>query len=328
MATLITGATGYFGSVLTTKLADSGETVHVLCRSNPGIKEFEKSNIKIFKGDISEPDSLVKAMQGVDNVFHMAAYARIWAKDPSIFYKVNVEGTRNVLQAAKQTGVKRVVYTSTAGVIGPSADHPMREIDPRITGFFNPYEKTKSQAEQVALEFAKNGLDVIIINPSRVYGPGLDTGSNPVTKIIELYVKGKWKVIPGSGNDIGSYCYIDDVVNGLFAAMEKGRSGERYIFGGVNATFNELINTIRKLSGIDKKLRHIPFSILSIFSHLQVTYAKISGKPPMITPDWVKKYNYHWALDSSKAVQELGYNIRPLEDGIRTTIEWVKQNRI
>ncbi len=328
MATLITGATGYIGSILTRQLADQGEEIHVLCRTQPEAKEIERTNIKLFKGDITEPDSLIKAMRGIDRVHHMAAYARIWAKDPGIFYRINVEGTKNLLEAAKKSGIKKVVYTSTAAVIGPTAGRPMTENDPRTTGFFNPYEETKAEAEQIALAFANNDLQVVIINPSRVYGPGLDSGSNPFTKIIELYIKGKWRIIPGNGNDIGSYCYVDDVVHGILQAMEKGRSGERYILGGVNVTFNEFINTTRQLSGIDKKLRHIPFSVLSIFSHLQLAYAKLTGKPPTITPDWIRKYNYHWALDSSKAMNELGYRIRPLEEGIAYTIEWLKKNRL
>ena len=328
MSTLITGATGYIGSVLTHQMAIQGEQIHLLCRKDPGIKEFKQPNIKIFEGDITEPGSVQKAMQGVDKIYHMAAYARVWAKDKSVFHKINVDGTKNIFKAALDNGIKKVVYTSTAAVIGPSAAKPMRETDPRITAIFNPYEETKTQAEKVAQEYVQRGLPIVVLNPSRVYGPGLDTGSNPYTKIMELYLKGKWKIIPGSGNDIGSYCYIDDVVEGLFKAMEKGRSGERYIFGGINATFNELINAIRRTSGIDKKLRHIPFSILSILSHLQVAYANLTGKPPMITPDWVKRFDYDWALDSSKAIAELGYRIRPLEEGVAQTIAWLKKNRV
>lgn len=328
MAILITGCTGYIGSKLTDKLAQQGHDIHILCRTAPSLPELNRPNIKVFIGDITNTASLKPALENVDRVYHLAAYARLWAKDPSVFHTFNVKGTSNVLAAAKSAGVSKIVYTSTAGVIGPSADKPMTETDPRITGFFNPYEETKSMAEAVAMDYAKQGLNVSIVNPSRIYGPGLDTGSNPVTKIVELYVKGKWKVIPGNGNDIGSYPYIDDVVDGHIAAMEKGRSGERYIFGGPNATFNELINAIKKYSGIEKKLRHIPFPVLNAVSHLMLLNAKITGKYPMMTPDWVAKYKYHWALNSNKAVEELGYNIRPLEDGIKETVAWVKQNRV
>ncbi|PWU00367.1 MAG: hypothetical protein C5B52_09060 [Bacteroidetes bacterium] len=328
MAILITGSTGYIGSKLTAKLAKQGEIIHLLCRSTPTLPEFKHENIKIFKGDITDPVSIAASLNGVDRIYHLAAYARLWAKNSSTFSTINIQGTKNVLSEAKKAGVKKIVYTSTAGVIGPSKDKPMTEKDPRITGFFNLYESTKSEAEQVALSYASEGMDISILNPSRIYGPGFDTGSNPVTKIVELYLKGKWKVIPGSGKDIGSYCFIDDVVDGHIAAMDKGRRGERYIFGGVNASFNELMALITKYSGIEKKLRHIPFPILGGMAQVMLLMAKLTGKPPMITPDWVRKYYYDWALDSSKAVNELGYRIRPLEEGIKETVEWVKQNRL
>jgi len=328
MAILITGSTGYIGSKLTATLAEKGEIIHLLCRTAPTLPEFKSPNIKIFIGDITDIDSLQPALENVDKVYHLAAYARLWAKDPSTFYKLNVKGLENVLKAAKTSGISKIVYTSTAGVIGPSKDKPMTENDPRITGFFNLYESTKSESEKLALDYSRNGLDISILNPSRIYGPGFDTGSNPVTKIVEMYMKGNWKIIPGSGNDIGSYPYIDDVVDGHIAAMEKGRNGERYIFGGVNATFNELMALIQKHSGIEKKLKHVPFFALNIVSRMMLLNANITGKPPLITPDWVAKYKYDWALDSSKAVNELGYKIRSLDEGIRLTVEWVKTNRM
>ncbi|MFT3948109.1 MAG: SDR family oxidoreductase [Agriterribacter sp.] len=328
MAILITGSTGYIGSKLTAQLAKKGETIHLLCRTAPTLPEFNKPNIKIFTGDITDADSLKPALENVDKAYHLAAYARLWAKDPSTFYKLNVEGLKNVLEASKSAGVSKIVYTSTAGVIGPSKDKPMTENDPRITGFFNLYESTKSESEKLALNYSKNGLNITILNPSRIYGPGFDTGSNPVTKIVEMYMKGNWKIIPGSGNDIGSYPYIDDVVDGHIAAMEKGSNGERYILGGVNATFNELMQLIQKHSGIERKLKHIPFFALNIVSRIMLLNANITGKPPLITPDWVAKYKYDWALDSSKAVNELGYKVRSLDEGIRLTVEWVKANRM
>ncbi|MBS1750282.1 MAG: SDR family oxidoreductase [Bacteroidetes bacterium] len=328
MAILVTGATGYIGSKLTAKLAEQGQHVHILCRTSPTLPEFQKPNIKIFLGDITDTDSLKPAMENVDQMYHLAAYARLWAKDPSTFFKLNVKGLDNVLATAQEKGISKIVYTSTAGVIGPSKEKPMTETDPRITGFFNLYESTKSESEKVARGYAEKGLHVTILNPSRIYGPGFDTGSNPFTKIMEMYIKGNWKIIPGSGNDIGSYPFIDDVVDGHIAAMEKGRSGERYILGGVNASFNELMSLIKKYTGIDRKLKHIPFFFLDILSRLMLLNAKLTGKPPMITPDWVAKYKFDWALDSSKAIQELGYRIRPLEEGVRETIAWIKENRL
>lgn len=328
MAILITGSTGYIGSLLTLKLAEQGEDIRILVRKDPELEAFKRPNINVYKGDITDPASLEIAMQGVDKVYHMAAYARLWAKDPDTFQKINVEGTRNVMEAAWNAGVRKIVYTSTAGVIGPSRDKPMAENDPRIVGFFNAYEETKTQAEQVTMGYVNRGLDVSIVNPARVYGPGLDTGSNPVTKIVELYLKRKWHVIPGNGEDVGSYCHVDDVVDGHINAMLKGGKGERYIFGGENASFNELISLIRKHSGVNKKLYNLPFPMMSFVSHVMKTWSIISGTPPMITPDWVKRYDYHWKLDSSKAVREINYNIRTLDEGIQQTVAWIRQNRM
>jgi nucleoside-diphosphate-sugar epimerase len=327
MSILITGATGYIGSMLTFKLADRGHDIRILCRQKPSDPAYARPNVTVVPGDINDPSSLAKATKGVDQVYHMAAFARLWARDKDTFRRINVEGTRNVLEAARNAGVKKVVYTSTAGVIGPSNGGPMTEDRPRITGFFNQYESTKSESEALARDYSANGLPVVITNPSRVYGPGLDTVSNPVTKIVERYVKGDWKVIPGSGNDVGSYCYVEDVVDGHVGAMEKGRGGERYIMGGVNATFNELIATVSRLSGVQQKMWHLPFPLIKAFSHLQMGLASLTGRPPLITPDWVAKYEFDWALDSGKAERELGYRIRPLEEGIAETIAWIRENR-
>ena len=328
MSILITGATGYIGSLLTVKLANEGMDIRILCRKDPGIPEFNRSNIRVFRGDITDKASLIAAMEGVDQVYHMAAYARLWASEPDIFRIINVEGTRNVMEAASQSGVKKIVYTSTAGVIGPSQDQPMREQDARITGFFNEYEETKTEAEKIAFSYATDNMQVSIVNPARVYGPGFDTGSNPVTKIVELYMKRKWHVIPGNGEDVGSYCHVDDIVDGHISAMKFGASGQRYIFGGENATFNALIGFIRQHSQVQKKLYHLPFPMMSGASHLMVAWSKISGKAPMITPNWVKRYDYNWALDSSKAVNEIGYRIRSLDEGIRETVDWIRKNRM
>jgi len=328
MTILITGATGYIGSSLTFKLADRGHDVRILCRQKPVSPEFNRPNIAIVQGDINDKASLARAMKGVGQAYHMAAFARLWARDKDIFRRINVEGTRNVLEAAKDAGVQKLVYTSTAGVIGPSDGRPMDETRPRITGFFNLYESTKSESESIARDFTAAGLPVVITNPSRVYGPGLDSVSNPVTKIVERYLRGNWKVIPGTGHDLGSYCYVEDVVDGHIAAMDKGRGGERYIMGGVNATFNELMDTISRLSGVHHKLRHIPFLLLKIFSQVQMVKASLTGKPPLITPDWVAKYEFDWALDSGKSVRELGYRIRPLEEGIGETIAWIRKYRM
>lgn len=328
MSILITGATGYIGSHLTEALIKQGEKIRVFCRTKPVHSLFEHPSIEIILGDLNDVHCLNKAMNDVQQVYHLAAYARLWAKDAHTFYRVNVEGTKNVFNAAINAQVEKIVYTSTAGVIGPSHKVPMHEDMPRTVPFFNAYEETKTQAERVAHEFVEKGLNITIVNPARVYGPGLDCGSNPVTKIIELYLRGKWRFIPGNGEDIGSYCFIDDVVKGHIAAMEKGRKGERYIFGGINTSFNDFIQFISDISKLDYRMFYLPFPMLKAISHLMNFWSNISDIPPMITPQWVKRYDYDWALNSDKAIKELGYQIMPLHEGLKRTIEWLKENRI
>ncbi len=327
MPTLITGASGYIGSHLTKKLVDRGEKIRIYCRTKPMSPLFDHPAIELILGDINDYKRLRKAINGIDKIYHLAAYARLWAKEQTTYYKINVEGTNNILEAAFEEGVEKMVYTSTAGVLGPSVVEPINEEFPRTIPYFNSYEETKTQAENIVQEFAHKGLFVTTVNPARVYGPGLDCGSNPVTKIVELYLKGKWHLIPGTGNDIGSYCFIDDVVDGHIAAMDKGRSGERYILGGVNASFNELMHCIMLISGVKKRLYHLPFPILKAVSQVFKWWAEVTESSPMITPEWVNRYDYHWALNSEKAVKQLGYTITPLYDGIEKTIKWIRENR-
>ena len=327
MSILITGATGYLGSRLVQLLTSRGQPVRVLCRTAPTPPMFHQPGVQIAIGAIEDSASLDRAMDGIQKVYHLAAYARIWSKDRDKYRLLNVTGTRNVLEAAKKAGVRKVLHVSTAGVVGPSKDQPMNEDMPRNADFFNLYESTKWESEQECFAYSRNGLPVTIVNPSRVYGPGPDTGSNPVTKLIELYINRKWKIIPGSGDDIGSYCFVDDVVEGLVGGMDKGRDGERYLLGGINASFKELLRIVSSISGVDNRSWHVPYFLLEAFSHAQLFLAKTTGKPPIITPDWVRKYHYHWALDSSKAQRELGYRIRPLEEGVAHTISWLRENR-
>src|SRR5215813_265298 len=226
MNIFITGATGYVGNILAYRLANDGHTIHALCRTANKKNLLNHSNIKIFEGDITDVTSIENALNGCQEVYHLAAYARVWAKDPNIFSQLNVEGTKNVLDAAKKFGVKNIVFTSTGGVLGPSNGRPVQEDDERYGNVFNEYEDTKTRAEELCREYCNNyNMRIVIVNPPRIYGPGIESQSNAVTKLIKLYMKGKWKILPGDGKRTGSYVYIDDVVNGHVLAMENGRAG-------------------------------------------------------------------------------------------------------
>jgi len=320
----ITGATGYIGANLALRLANSGHTVHALCRSTSKASMLNHENIKVFKGDILDKESVACAMQSCEYAYHTAAYVRVWAKQPDTYFDINVQGTLNVLDKAVELGVKKVVVTSTAGVYGPSEKLPLDEKSVRTIDFFNEYESSKFTMEEKIQHYSRNGLSVVVVSPPRVYGPGLISESNVVTKMIKQYIEGKWHLIPGDGEKIGNYVFIDDVVNGHILAMSKGRQGEKYILGGTNASYNDFFDTLSGVSRKKYRLFKIPLSFMLAFAGFQQLLANWFSRPPLITPQWVNKYLYNWALSSNKAVSELGYKATPLAEGIQKTIKWLE----
>ncbi|MEX6686636.1 SDR family oxidoreductase [Danxiaibacter flavus] len=326
MRIFITGATGYIGNNLALRLAREGNTVHALIRSVNKAPLLNHPNIKLFEGDITEPDSLEKAMEGCEQVYHLAAFARVWAKDVSTFYKMNVEATRFVLDAARKCGVQKIVFTSTGGVLGPSGSHPVKEDDARLGNVFNEYEDTKTQAEELCKEYCnKYGMHIVIVNPPRIYGPGIESESNAVTRLTKLYMSGRWKIMPGDGTKTGSYVYIDDIVNGHILAMQRGRSGERYILSGVNASYNEFFDILGDITGKKLKLINLPVWAMMLAGYALMIRTKLTGKAPLLTPKWIKKYFYNWSLSCEKAERELGYTYIPLKEGLQKTVDWIKQ---
>lgn len=323
MKVFLTGTTGYIGANLAMKLANAGYEVHALIRSPEKAAAIKHPNIKFFQGDILDMPSLRKAMFSCEAVFHLAAYASVWAKNSATYFNINVQGTKNILDIALESGIKKIVYTSTAGVIGPSYDEPSTEESIREIDFFNEYEGSKSLSENWVLSYLSKGLEPVIVYPPRVYGPGIMSESNAVSKLIKQYIKGKWKMIPGDGFRTGCYAYIEDVTDGHIKALEKGKAGERYILGGENVDYHQLFQLIRKYSKKHYKLYKIPMPLMLGFGRLQLLKYHLTGVPPLLTPKWIKKYLYDWSLSSEKAIKALDYKITPLEEGIRLTVDWL-----
>jgi len=327
MKIFVTGSTGYIGNVLAKKLAGEGNIIHALCR-NTNSPVLKHADIKIFEGDIANQVSIEKAMQGCDQVYHLAAYAKVWAKDPSTFHRLNVGGTKNVLDAARNLGIQKIVVTSTAGTLGPSGKMPVKEEDERMGQPFTEYELSKTQAENLCREYSnKYDMHVVIVNPPRVYGPGILTESNAVTRLIKLYMEGKWKIMPGDGKKTGSYVYIDDIVSGHILAMQKGRSGERYSLAGVNASYVEFFDTLASITGKKTSMIRLPVWVMLFAGQAMQLYSTISGKAPLLTPPWIKKYYYDWSISSDKAQKELGYSFISLEEGLQKTVEWLRNTK-
>lgn len=326
MKFLVTGGTGYVGVPLIDTLLQNNHQVRVLVRSKSKFKNLiANPNIEIVVGDLLDTKSLQVATSGCSAIFHLAAFADIWSRDPSIYEQINVEGTKNLLSAASAQGVKRILITSTAGVMGPTANdgQPVTEGTSRQPILFSKYDQSKYKEELAAFEFLKKGLEVIIVNPSRIYGPGIHGTSNSVSRLIDLFNQGKWRFIPGDGSSIGNYVYIDDIVNGHLLAMERGSSGQRYILGGENISYRDLFTKLNKLTGRHQKLFKIPIGVLLIWSYSELLVAKLTGRKPMIVPAFVKKLSHNWNLSSDKAKRELGYHFIDFETGLKKTLDWI-----
>ncbi|MFA5327068.1 MAG: SDR family oxidoreductase [Prolixibacteraceae bacterium] len=328
MKCFVTGSNGFIGSRLVEKLGENGHEIKCLVRSPEKFGTQNNKNIQPIYGDLDNLEALSSGTKDCDVVFHLAAYAKPWSKDPDLSHKINVQGTINLLEASLKNKVKKFIFTSSAAVFGPSPENRIiDELVVREITFFNDYESTKAMAETEAIKFIARGLPVVILNPTRVYGPGPLNASNSVTKIIKLYQMGKWHVIPGEGSKIGNYAFINDVVDGHLKAADSGKPGERYILGGENLSFDQFFGKLGKITGKKPFLVNIPVWLMLFLSGILESQAKITGLAPPITPSWVKKYYNHWNLASEKAINELEYHITPFEAGVQKTLEWLNSNK-
>lgn len=321
----VSGATGFIGARLVVKLAESGSIVHALYRSEEKADLIRQDGVYLFKGDILDEDSIESAMKDCDAAFHVAAFAGVWSKDPSRIFRLNVDGALNVVKAAAKCGTRRVLITSTAGILGPSNRAAVDEKTPAPSSFFTDYEASKSLMEKKLGERSSPNPEVIIVNPTRVYGPGILSESNGVTRMIGKYLDGKWRFIPGDGKSSGNYVHVEDVVTGHLLAMEKGKSGERYVLGGENITYNQLFDLTRKLGGVNFRLFHIPLWLMLTLASMMGLWTRLTGIAPLILSGLVKKFNHNWIVSSEKAIKELGYTPRSAHEGISDCIKWFRQ---
>lgn len=334
MKVFVTGATGFIGGRLVEKLIDRGITIHSIVRSGSEhkVKDLQskirgkKGEIRFFPGNVLDRDSLQYAIEGCDQVYHLAALASVWAREPGKFFQVNVEGSRNVLNAAAKNGVNSLVMTSTGGTLPSAVNTSMKEKDTRPVEFKTEYENTKYQAEREVLEFDRDNIKTVVVNPTRVFGPGRISESNAMTKMLQLYLRGIWRFVPGEGNTIGNYVFIEDVVDGHILAMEKGKTGEKYILGGENLTFNMIMNLMKEVTGKERKILPLPQWLIMTVSRMEKIKARLFSRPPLITPEWAEKYAMDAPRSSQKAQKELGYKITPFREGLQKTYIWLKQS--
>lgn len=327
----VTGGTGYVGSQLVRALLRRGDEVRILLFDPSEVKELEgEQGVEFIPGDLLSPEALKRGMQGCDRVFHLAAYAKNYAKDRNLFFKINVEGTRNVLDAAGATGgIEKIVCTSTIVTLGPTREGEVgnENMSRTTSAYYTEYEESKAAGERLMLERAQD-LPITIVNPTRVYGPGKNTEGNSLSKMIELYVDGKFPFLLGGGRHVGNYVFVPDLVRGHILALDRGRIGERYILGGENVSLSDFFKRIGEVSGHSRRQFALPASIARTFSRIEKFRADLGNHYPVITPGWVDTFLVHWAYSSEKAIRELGYEITPLTEGLQATWASIRQHRV
>jgi farnesol dehydrogenase len=317
----ITGSTGFIGSVLLEKLVQHGFSIKGLVRNKPETK----TNVEYVIGDITDIESLRYGMKDCRYVFHLAAYAKNWSPNPQIYEQVNIEGTRNVFTVAKELGIERIVWTSTIVTLGHTPSGVLGdETMPRITEkCFTKYEQTKTRMEQESNQWIKEGLPLVIVNPTRVYGPGLFSESNSVSKLIDDFRRGRFPFLLNCGVNIGNYGFVNDIAEGHLLAMEHGKIGERYILGGENVSLEKLFQTVDRVDGKKRFQWKIYWVIPMIVAYFFQFRAQYFGVYPPITPGWVRTFLVDWSFSCDKAKRELGYSPVSFEEGIRKTCQWL-----
>ncbi len=256
MKALVTGATGFVGGAVARALVRAGVDVRVLIRSNSDFQNLAGLSVERVEGDLRNPASLQSALAGCHHLYHVAAHYALWAKDPAIFYDVNVTGTRNVLSAARLAGVERTVYCSTIGAIGlpPGGGLGSEETPVSLDQMAGHYKRSKYLAEQEVLKFAHEGLPVVIVNPSAPVGAG-DVRPTPTGQVIVDFMKGRMPAYIETGM---KYVDVEDVAAGHLLAMEKGRQGERYILGCKNLMLREVFDILSGLTGVKTPFARLP----------------------------------------------------------------------
>jgi dihydroflavonol-4-reductase len=318
--TLVTGATGFIGWHVARRLLTRGHTVRALVRPTSKVRELE---LEVVSGDLRDSASLERAVTGCGLVFHIAADYRLWAKDPGELYRSNVEGTRNLLTAARHAGVERVVYTSTVGCIGIPKDRPGSEdVEVRLEQMTGAYKRSKFLAEQVAIEFAGTGFPVVIVNPTAPMGDH-DFKPTPTGKIVVDYLKGAMPAFVDTGLNLVD---VEDIAEGHLLAAERGRPGQRYILGCENLTLEQILSRLAKISGGKIPRWRIPYAVAYAAGLVSTGWANLTGREPRAPLDAVKMSKVKMFVSSGKAKRELGFNPGPVDGALQRAVDWFRAN--
>ena len=321
MLSLVTGGTGFVGAAVVRRLLSEKYAVRVLARPDSDLRNLDGLDIDLVYGDLQDKESLRRAIKGCRRLYHVAAHYSLWEPDPGVFYKVNVDGTRNILEAARDEGLERIVHTSTVGALGHREDgRPADEETPiGLDQMIGHYKRSKFLGEEVASQAAASGLPVVIVNPSTPVGPR-DIKPTPTGRIIVDFLSRRMPAYIDTGLNLID---VDDVARGLLLAADRGRVGERYILGHRNLTLGEIFALLGQITKIPPPMVRLPYHVI-----LPLAYAnqwlsdRITRRPPRIPLEGVKMAKRRMFFNASKAVRELGLPQSPIEQALEKAVRW------
>jgi dihydroflavonol-4-reductase len=325
MKVFLTGATGFLGSHVARVLAAQGAELRLLVRSTSNLKNLEGLNAETASGDLRDPASLEKATSGCDTVFHVAADYRLWVRDPDEMYRSNVEGTRAILDSARKNGVRRVVYTSSVATMGFTRNgNPADEDSPvALADMIGHYKRSKFMAEQIALEAGRSGMHVVVVNPTTPVGEQ-DIKPTPTGGIILDFLKRKFPAYVDTGLNLVD---VTECARGHVTALERGKSGERYILGGENLTLKQILDKLAAITGLSSPTVKLPYFFAFAAAAVDETITgRILHREPRATIDAVRMGRKKMFASSAKAERELGWKLVPAENALRRAVEWFQTN--
>jgi dihydroflavonol-4-reductase len=320
--TLVTGASGFVGSAVARTLTGAGFRVRALVRPASPRFHLDGLDLEFSEGDLRDPASIRRAMAGVRYVFHVAADYRLWARDKREIYAANVDGTRNLMQEALRAGVERVVHTSSVATL--SLKHtPADETSPLSEEQgIGAYKRSKIAAERlVEAMIARDKLPAVIVNPSTPIGPR-DVKPTPTGRIIVEAALGKIPAFVDTGLNL---VHVDDIADGHIAALKQGVIGERYILGGTNVLFADMLADIARMVGRKPPTVRIPHSVAMPVAYAAEAIAWVTGREPFATVDGIRMAKHHMFFTAAKAERELGFRPRPYLQGLEDAISWFRQ---
>jgi dihydroflavonol-4-reductase len=319
---VVTGASGFVGYHVAKVLCARGERVRVLLRKTSRREHLAGLALEIVEGDLGDLASLKSAFAGASRLYHVAAAYTFGARDPARIYADNVEGTRNVLQAAADARVERIVYTSTVGALATSRKDSVSDETTPVSksDMISHYKVSKFMAQQVAEEFAARGLDVVIVNPSAPVGPE-DAKPTPTGKMIVDFLKGKMPAYVDTGLNLIA---VEDVAEGHRLAATKGKRGEKYILGNRNMHLREILEMLARVSGRKAPRLRVPHALAYAAAACSEAKARITGGVPDVPMESVRLAQHFMYFDASKAVRELGLPQTSVEDALSRAVHWFR----